>query len=352
MRSLFVAFLTAAACGPSPELVSAPTEAPIDVPIEVAAPAEPPADAPVLAEKPPPRACPPGAPPPALREANDLTVESPVRVPANVGSVRLRTHTHGPLGKGNKRLWGGPEVPSYVPISSGTKELFLLDQVEDHHVALYREPYDGSSCTLGGTENCAFEIRLFHCDATVAVLPLERFFSRPDRLEVQDVRYADGVIYFNEACQSYSREARGQCSSLVAIDAATKRVLWRTPPLQSNNMFVIAGDYLIAAYGFTAEPSHVAILRRSDGARVERRSLPSAHDALFLEAGDMLRVGLYSMQPDVWFHIHGLDGKRPRLVPANEPASAPSWRKHARIPALNPPLMPSAFPSRPPRPRR
>jgi len=115
------------------------------------------------------------------------------------------------------------------------------------------------------------------------------------------VHYDGGVVYFNEACQSYSREAGGKCSSVVAVDVASGRLLWRSAPLTSNGELLVVGDYVVAAYGFTAEADHglalAAVRRRpaSTGARS-----PSAHDAL-MTSGGLLRVGLYTMEPDVWF---------------------------------------------------
>jgi len=173
MRLLCAVFVTLAACGPSPELVSAPVDAPR---IEVPHGEKP---VPTVAER-PERDCAPEQARPPRREANDLVVESPVRSPAPVGSSRLRTHVHGPLSRGTQRFWGGLDVPVYVPLGSGTKELFLLDRVGDEYVALYRDPYGASSCDLRGSKNCDFEVRVFHCSGdTIGVLSLARFFRDP-----------------------------------------------------------------------------------------------------------------------------------------------------------------------------
>ena len=43
---------------------------------------------------------------------------------------------------------------------------------------------------------------------------LHQFDPVPQLLK--NVRYDGGVLYFNEACQSYSKEAQGKCSSIVA----------------------------------------------------------------------------------------------------------------------------------------
>src|SRR5262249_14090676 len=151
-----------------------------------------------------------------------------------------------------EREWGGPEVPVFVPLASGSLELFVLDRgTED--VALYRDPYDAGSCSLSGDANCDYEVKVFRCGELAASVALGPLLSRKDELEVQDIRYADGVLYFNEACQSYSRLAGGRCSSMVAVDVQSGQVLWRSEPLRSNNVFLVVGDYLVTGYGFTGE---------------------------------------------------------------------------------------------------
>src|SRR5262249_4644952 len=148
--------------------------------------------------------------PPAIRTGGDLTVTSPPRAARQSIGLRLRTHVEGPLTRGSPRNWIGPEVPGFVFLVAATRELTLLDPAPHRFVALYRDPYNAASCTLGADKNCSFGVAFFECAGRQRwLLLLDPLFSRPDHLEVQDVRYADGIVYFNEACQSYSREAGG-----------------------------------------------------------------------------------------------------------------------------------------------
>jgi hypothetical protein len=261
---------------------------------------------------------------PAVRKGGDLTVESPPRVNKQIGGVRLRSHIIGPLSKARRpsdaRFWAGPEVPSYVPLTVGTTELFILDRVGDQYLALYRDPYDASTCTLGGKTNCGYEARIFDCQGNaIATLPLDSYFSAKSGLELQDIRLADGILYFNEACQSYSKEEGGKCSALVAVDINTKKLVWRTKNLTSNNVFLVHGNYLITGYGFTAEPSSLFIVRRTDGAVVAKQALKQVvypggnHDALTLLPGDILQVGLYEHPDDSFVKLVGLAGPKPRF---------------------------------------
>jgi hypothetical protein len=254
------------------------------------------------------------APPPHTRTGGDLTVSSPPPAPTRTIPSRLRAHVEGTLSRGSARIWVGRDVPPFVLLQGGTRELFLLDQGPDGFVGLYRDPYGASSCSLGAEGNCSFGAALFECSGkTRWLFLLDPFLSRKDHLEVQDMRYADGVLYFNEACQSYSREAQGQCSSLVAVDPLTKTLLWRTRPLVSNGTFLVAGRYLITGYGFTAEPDALFIVRRSDGKVMSTTSIPSAHESLALAQDGVLTVSTYS-HPALRFRAEGFDGERPRLV--------------------------------------
>lgn len=227
----------------------------------------------------------------------------------------MRTDVEGDLSAGHPRTWVGRDVPPFVLVQGGTRELTLLDQAPDGFVGLYRDPYGSSSCSLGGPGNCSFGVALFECSGkTRWLFLLDPFFSRKDHLEVQDVRYADGVLYFNEACQSYSREAQGACSSLVAVEPLTKTLLWRTRPLVSNATFVVADRYLITAYGFTAEPDALFIIRRSDGKVMGSTPIPIAHHTLELGQTGVLYVDMWS-GPQLRFLAEGFDGAHPRLVP-------------------------------------
>jgi hypothetical protein len=220
--------------------------------------------------------------------------------PLDPGSGRLRTHVEGSLSAnprrfGGGRTWNGDDVPSFVPRTLGTLELFVLDEADAGYLAFYREPYDLHSCQLGGGENCAYEVR--HYDTAGKArwqLRLNDLMSSHDHLEVQDIRLAGGVLYFNEACQSYASGAGGRCSSLVAVDPVARKVLWRTPPLVSNSRFVVRGCYLVAGYGFTAEPDFVFLVSRATGKVLQKIPLASAPEKMTLVGRDLLDVEIYS----------------------------------------------------------
>jgi hypothetical protein len=238
---------------------------------------------------------------------------------------RLRSHVTGPLSADPRRMsgrtWNGDELPVFVPRMAGTLELFLLDTADSGYLAFYREPYNLQSCQLSGSGNCAYEAR--HYDTRGQLkwrLSLNALLSRADHLEIQDLRLAGGVLYFNEACQSYAQEAGGQCSSLVAVDPVARKVLWRTPPLVSNGRFVVRGCYLVAGYGFTAEADHVSLVSRTGGQVLQQIPLASAPEKMTLVGRDQLDVEIYSGAVGR-FRLIDFDGASGRLQLLDEDPS-------------------------------
>jgi hypothetical protein len=251
---------------------------------------------------------------PPLRQAGDLTVEAPPRATEGRAGGRLRAHVDGALSKGSPRVWVGPQVPYFVPLIEGTAELFLLDRVGDEFMAFYRDPYGASSCGLGDDANCLYVVRLYDLEGQERwSVALHEILSRPTYLEVQDVRWAEGTLYFNEACQSYASGAKGQCSALVAYDPVARAVRWRTRPLVSNGVFLIHGDYIVCGYGFTAERDNIHVVRRSDGKIVQRLPVPKAPEHFALGADGLLEVTLYPGTLRT-YALQGFDGPRPKLV--------------------------------------
>lgn len=241
----------------------------------------------------------PGGGPGSLEAQSCSPLDDAKSPPLDPQPGRLRSHVTGSLSADPRgmrgRTWNGDEVPSFVPRNAGTLELFLLDAADAGYLAFYREPYNLKSCQLSGSGNCAYEARHYDGRGTLKWrLPLNELLSRPDHLEIQDLRLAGGVLYFNEACQSYAAEADGQCSSLVAVDPVARKVLWRTPPLVSNGRFVVRGCYLVAGYGFTAEPDHVSLVSRLTGKVTQEIPLASAPEQMTLVGRDALDVEIYS----------------------------------------------------------
>lgn len=245
---------------------------------------------PPVVESPPVPQAPPAAPSPAeLRPA-------PPAVLRALGSEPIGERDLAALGLTGREKPNGVEyrlrqsvpaiLPAYVPRSLDGLDLYIADPAEGGWMAFYRDPL---SMAQDGP-NARFRAVLFGGDGGRRWdVDLNPFLSRPDRLEIQDVRYADGRLYLNEACQSYAREAGGACSSLVSVDPARRAVEWRTPPLTSNNVLLVRGPYLVAGYGFTAEADRLVLVDRATGRILHQQPLDSAHSYLEF-AGDTLVV--------------------------------------------------------------
>lgn len=328
---LLLSPLLAFACEPSE--VPPPPPPPVPSRVEAVQPTPTPTPAPV----PLPTPAPDG---PSVRREGNLIVEWPSRH-RTIRGGRLRTHVSGPLTARSTRYWAGPtRPPDWLPLTRGALELALLDETSDGFFALYREPYDATNegCSLSGrrrNQNCSFVAAFFAPDRTERwAHRLNEHMSRPDRLEVQDARYGDGVVYFNEACQSYSREAGGRCSSLVALDTTTGRVRWRTGPLVSNNHIELLDRHVVAAYGFTAERDVLSLVSRDRGEVVARLDMPAAAERLAIAerspAQAIVEVYLSGRGLPWLVRAEGLDGPAPRLVP--EVAAPPE--QPSRLPVL------------------
>jgi hypothetical protein len=189
--------------------------------------------------------------------------------------------------------------PAYLWTELDGLRLFIADSTADGWMAFYRGPLAGGP----NGANVDYRAVLWRADGSRAWdIGLNRFLSRPDHLEIQDIRYAAGRLYFNEACQSYSREAQGRCSSLLRVDPVQGTVDWRTPPLTSSNVILVQGPYVVAGYGFTAEPDSVFLIDRALGRILDRQPVDSAPVYLEMVGGDLAvvttnRLHVFAIEP-------------------------------------------------------
>jgi hypothetical protein len=94
-------------------------------------------------------------------------------------------------------------------------------------------------------------------------------------------REANDVLYVQNAHLTYARSSYGQNAYITAIDATTKRRLWRSRALVANaQTFAVTPDYILSGYGFTAERDWLYLLDRRTGRVVERLALPSGPEKI------------------------------------------------------------------------
>lgn len=212
-----------------------------------------------------------------LRQVDKQSMEDPFGLPAITGENKRGDYTL------RYRHYVPRETPSYVPRQQDGLDLFVADSTEKGWLAFYK-----GQCGTAIRDVCDYAAALFGPGGTTRwVLDLNRYLSGDRYLEIQDIRYHDGALYFNEACATYARDAEGQCSSLLRVNPQTGEVTWRTPPLTSNNIFIVHDPYIIAGYGFTSEPDSVYVLSQESGHVVARAGLDTAHQYLEMQNGKL-----------------------------------------------------------------
>jgi outer membrane protein assembly factor BamB len=120
--------------------------------------------------------------------------------------------------------------------------------------------------------------------------------NRGDFEPVTWAREAGGVLYVSNSHLTYASTTRGRNAYISAIDLATKKLLWRSPALVANaRTFVVAGDVIVAGYGFTAERDFLYLLDRRTGKVLDRLPVASAPEIVKLR-GSTLHVRTYDRQ--------------------------------------------------------
>ena len=174
-----------------------------------------------------------------------------------------------------------PPAPAFVPKSFRGAELSFAIGQPPHVFAVYEGRY------------------LVKHPGAVYAFDFIRFMRPPNGGWAEEIRWArevDGVLYVSHANLGYATVSRGRNAYVTAVDVETKRILWRSPALVANaRTFVVAGDLIVAGYGFTAEPDFLYALDRRTGRVLDRLAVPSAPEIIRLR-GDSLHVRTYDRQ--------------------------------------------------------
>ncbi len=153
--------------------------------------------------------------------------------------------------------------PVGIPDFVNKKNYDIVDVIDDGWVVLDRKRSVASGYDKKGIQ--VWSLRL-------------QDLVKEKRMEVQDIHYENDVLYFNAACMSYSNMEKGKCSSLYAVKPVMGKVLWHTPYLTSNNIFILEGDMIIAGYGFTSEPDHIFLIHKKSGKILYKQKIDSGHN--------------------------------------------------------------------------
>ena len=178
----------------------------------------------------------------------------------------------------------GPELPRFpAPFSTSYDGLQVVRAIRQRNVALLvygRDFSDGRVLLASGPAETASPRIRYGLDFTSYGSPPP---ARPgEQGFFQEIRWAaevGGILYVANAHRTYANFSRGLNAYLTALDPGRKKVLWRNGPLLANAAtFDVVGNYIVAGYGFTAEPDFLYLIDRRDGKVVQRLSLPSAPD--------------------------------------------------------------------------
>ena len=138
--------------------------------------------------------------------------------------------------------------------------------------------------------------------------------------EVQDVRWdADNHnLLFNMACPSYSEMIDGKGSKLYSYNIESRRIVWETDYLVSNDIFTLDHDFVFSSYGFTSEKKFLYMLDKQTGQVYSK--LPLVYKAEYMEVQDRngreyLYVVDYNMQLLVYTVVKGSKAKSARKEP-------------------------------------
>ncbi len=246
-----------------------------------------------------------------------LRVEQPPAKRTQSARGLVSSHIEGSLRVTDTRTWVGPEVPSHVPVGFDDLELFQLHTFGGDHFAFYRNMFahDGQpGCAAKNLwDNCRYVARFYRPDGSLRLeIDFDTWMLRTDHLRVGDFAYADGTLFYNEPCQTYSKEAGGKCSRVLALDVTGDKpeLRWKSDWLVSNAPILVAGDYLITGYGFTAEKDKVVVLDRATGRKVLTRAVPKAPEEFAIRDG-VLEVLVYDAEEPIRFQMRGFEPAAP-----------------------------------------
>ena len=158
---------------------------------------------------------------------------------------------------------------SFLPATTETAnlEMFISEKTDFGCIALFRTPM--------GSDDYKFIVVLYNDDEEILKqLDLVKI-TGVDNCELQDIRYADGCIYFNMACPSYSSQIGGKGSRLYCVDVDSAKIKWQTDYLVSNDILILYGPYVICGYGFTSEKDYLYLVDRFTGKIYAKEPLKS-----------------------------------------------------------------------------
>ena len=154
-------------------------------------------------------------------------------------------------------------------------ELFIAEPIDIGWLGFYRLPTSA--------DNYDFVVVLFNHDkqptATINLCDV----SNNRYCEVQDVRWdADNHnLLFNMACPSYASGVNGKGSKLYSYNVESRRIVWETDYLVSNDIFILDRNFVFCSYGFTSEKKFLFMLDKQTGQMYSK--IPMVYKVEYME---------------------------------------------------------------------
>jgi len=177
-------------------------------------------------------------------------------------------------------FWTGIKVPDFVPIHiEGIDILNFLVVAEDGGaVGMYR-----GTCRY--PDDCPVFIYFSPRGKRIWIVGARTFFTSRGSREVRGADFKDGIVYFTDACIGYPKKLGRDCSSVFAVRGATGELVWRSPPVVSNNQLYLTEHGIITVYGFTSNPDYLYLLDTGTG-KVKQRLSVHGSPSYFIKKAD------------------------------------------------------------------
>lgn len=184
------------------------------------------------------------------------------------------------------------DVPSTIP--SNVEGLPLARAIEDgdHFIASYGERYSGGRLVL--VLDARGNIVSSYDFAAWTHSPKDR--KADAQFTEQGVNWAqvrDGVLFVCTGHGTYAKSSGGLTGYLSALDLRSGDLLWRSDSVVCNaGNFLYEDGFIIAGYGFTAEPDFMYVVDAKDGKTVQKLRIKSGPEFI-LRKGSQIFVRTY-----------------------------------------------------------
>ena len=192
----------------------------------------------------------------------------------------------------NPRMGTKGNVPPTIPSEVDGLPLARAIKDGDHFVASYGELYSGGRLVL--VLDAQGSIVGSYDFAAWARSPKDR--KADAQFTEQGVNWArvrDGVLFVCTGHGTYAKSSGGLTGYLSALDVKSGDLLWRSDAVVCNaRNFLYEDGYIIAGYGFTAEPDFMYVVDAKNGKTVQKLRIKSGPDFI-LRKGSQLFVRTY-----------------------------------------------------------